>query len=1098
MKRIVYILALLVLPIILLCSCSMPGNLKDGISSVIGGLGGGGNEGGEDDGAGTVCEHDSTYYRITDPTCTKQGYRVLLCNGCEDFRETEIIPALDHDLTEYEALEPTCTEDGHYYYFTCSRCNYTNYKVNPATGHSFEAWTVESAPTCTEDGVKYSLCSVCNARSDNEAIPMTGHDMGAWEDVAISSGALQMRKCKSCDHSIQRETPADTYSPSGEILSVKGGATSIVVLIHDDGYTSSIAAMDRRFEKYGLVGDAALLVDYVIEGGNMDKPRAAIDAFRHYMSNGRWKVINHSLTHRYWGDDTTLTVSLSKMTNEVVKSGELLRELFPGQRVLTFAYPGISALGNKFGYDNVYKEIRELVAEYYVAGRGFLSSGYDEIGNITWDYTQCATLSDSSVNTILKNLDKAGESGKFYVYLAHGVEDGPNHNITGENFEIICKKISELVESGTVWNTHYEDAALYLREVECATLNISGNSSEIIISITDTLDDETYNYPLSVRVNLPDTYPAVKVVQGDRVTYAVARELDGKWIADVEIVPDGGEAVITKIAVEDIPEAEPEQAADCFEDKDGDYTFESNLSGVNTASANLTTRLSMADNNKTSSLYLIKELGVASVAFYPTLKVAPISPDAFDARFSILVEEDATADISGTLATVSFADDASDSPYILTIADGGTGFSLVADGEIIAESISFGEWHKIKIIINNVNESLPYALVMVDGTTVYESVATGASDAPVMTVSGVYMSFGEGARFGMYIDNLELKHGECKEILSDMEKYDIDLNYFPGWTRKSVTFSLDDGILAEDEKVLNVLRPAGILGTFNLYMVNTAEAERYRELYEGYGIANHCKNHANFFIESVEYNFTDEPWPGAAEADTTKVYRHPKVEGLYYYFITGYSWHPITDVETYLRFATETEAEIEEIFGEGVVKGFIYPNGTPRDSANKEQVVQYLKAHGYTNIRQTFPLADTNFSLPKDRFKWSLNALHTNLLTNMAAYEALEDDGELKMFSFGVHAKDFLKPDAREGGRTALENLYIFAATYGYRPNDYYYATVEQIFEYEDAIKAITVEDGKVINNSESATVYFTVCGERVTLAPMSAYTLESGEISAL
>ena len=98
----------------------------------------------------------------------------------------------------------------------------------------------------------------------------------------------------------------------------------------------------------------------------------------------------------------------------------------------------------------------------------------------------------------------------------------------------------------------------------------------------------------------------------------------------------------------------------------------------------------------------------------------------------------------------------------------------------------------------------------------------------------------------------------------------------------------------------------------------------------------------------------------------------------------------------------------------------------------------------------------------------------------------------------GNNAAHTGKKVTEEQAMLCLENLYIFAATYGYRPNDYYYATVEQIFEYEDAIKAITVEDGKVINNSESATVYFTVCGERVTLAPMSAYTLESGEISAL
>ena len=64
-----------------------------------------------------------------------------------------------------------------------------------------------------------------------------------------------------------------------------------------------------------------------------------------------------------------------------------------------------------------------------------------------------------------------------------------------------------------------------------------------------------------------------------------------------------------------------------------------------------------------------------------------------------------------------------------------------------------------------------------------------------------------------------------------LESYGIDLNYFPGWVRKAVTFTMDDGIIQHDEKFLSIVRPAGILGTFNLYMVNLRDADIYRELY---------------------------------------------------------------------------------------------------------------------------------------------------------------------------------------------------------------------------------------------------------------------------
>ena len=49
-----------------------------------------------------------------------------------------------------------------------------------------------------------------------------------------------------------------------------------------------------------------------------------------------------------------------------------------------------------------------------------------------------------------------------------------------------------------------------------------------------------------------------------------------------------------------------------------------------------------------------------------------------------------------------------------------------------------------------------------------------------------------------------------------MQSKKIDLKFFPGWTRKSVTFTIDDGNVAMDKKFLDIVRPAGILGTFNL------------------------------------------------------------------------------------------------------------------------------------------------------------------------------------------------------------------------------------------------------------------------------------------
>ena len=73
----------------------------------------------------------------------------------------------------------------------------------------------------------------------------------------------------------------------------------------------------------------------------------------------------------------------------------------------------------------------------------------------------------------------------------------------------------------------------------------------------------------------------------------------------------------------------------------------------------------------------------------------------------------------------------------------------------------------------------------------------------------------------------------------------VDKSYFPGWVRKSITFTIDDGNIELDKKFIDIVKKGGIKGTFNLCAPDLKKytPELYRELYRGYGISNHCKLH---------------------------------------------------------------------------------------------------------------------------------------------------------------------------------------------------------------------------------------------------------------
>ena len=337
-----------------------------------------------------------------------------------------------------------------------------------------------------------------------------------------------------------------------EVLPVKGGADGIVVLMHDDGDLVSAALLDSIYRKYSIRGNVALIVDrvYDVAGGVADE--AKVSSWKNLLDTGRWQVTSHSMTHDFWGTDD----SDGKITDEVVNSAKILRNLFAGQRVLTFAYPGFSAQESIYTQDEIYGIAKELVAENFVSGRYFGDGGAFEVDGAEWEFVIAESIGQNYLNQTLATIDGAAE-GKMAIIFMHQVcqdtSSVPSQTVTYSHMSAIAERISGYVKDGRVWNAFYEDAVLYVKEAESARLNVKSEGEEIKLTLTDSLPDEIYNYPLTVRVKVPTTFEAVKLTQDERILYAVCKTVDGEWVADVEVIPDGGEATVACASLSDVP-----------------------------------------------------------------------------------------------------------------------------------------------------------------------------------------------------------------------------------------------------------------------------------------------------------------------------------------------------------------------------------------------------------------------------------------------------------------------------------------------------------------------------------------------------------------
>lgn len=302
--------------------------------------------------------------------------------------------------------------------------------------------------------------------------------------------------------------------------------------------------------------------------------------------------------------------------------------------------------------------------------------------------------------------------------------------------------------------------------------------------------------------------------------------------------------------------------------------------------------------------------------------------------------------------------------------------------------------------------------------------------------------------------------------------------YFPGWVRKSLTFTIDDGNVTLDAKFRGYTEPAGFKGTFNLCTPLKAlkTAEEYREFYKGYEIANHCRYHAYPFAENRPVILKDELFDPAT-ADRSYGYRTEE-KGLYR--IYTYAWTYMADDEKFMDLVDDCNRELENIFGKGKVRGFIWPCGEQKNP----RVFEALKDFGFRSIRKTGCVKGrTGFAMPADRMRWSYNADYTCMKEVGELYDALPDDGNLKFFCFGVHSSDF----ESNGCWNVLED---FCRKYGRRPGDFWYASVGDIFDYEDAVKSAMISDGLLVNSS-ALTLYVTVNGKRATVAPGESISVE-------
>lgn len=266
------------------------------------------------------------------------------------------------------------------------------------------------------------------------------------------------------------------------------------------------------------------------------------------------------------------------------------------------------------------------------------------------------------------------------------------------------------------------------------------------------------------------------------------------------------------------------------------------------------------------------------------------------------------------------------------------------------------------------------------------------------------------------------------------EDITVDARFYPGWTKKAVVFSYDDGY-SDDATLISMLNEQNLKGTFNLIAGWITNPETIKARYEGHEVANHSYNH--------------------------------------YYA----NQHTVDEIKEDIL---QGKAVLQETMG-CEVRGFAWPGN---DFGIAELTEWLPEAADYARP------SDTNgkFTLPEDWMHWVYTCHHKELPKYGEQFVSLEDDGELKLMSVWGHTYEF-RANESTGTPSSWYLMEDFLEQLASIRQQLWGPTCIELRDYVQALKNLTITKTSVTNPSETVSVYLMVNGVKVVLAPGQTYT---------
>jgi peptidoglycan/xylan/chitin deacetylase (PgdA/CDA1 family) len=355
--------------------------------------------------------------------------------------------------------------------------------------------------------------------------------------------------------------PADGYGQT----SVKLWADdrkSAFSFTFDDGEMSQYTYAVPVLDSFGFKGTFCVISgsDFLTDSLPGNLRYGTWDQFRTMSLEGH-EIGSHSVTHPAFD-----TLSLGDISTpgtllyELYQSKNTIEQKIPNQKCITIAYPYVAY--------NI--DVLNEAALFYESGRasatfpnGSSLSGIEYYA-IYGNEEQFNLPRDSIQNDLdelqdFENYEQGAiTNGKWGVFQGHEVfpfsqmsymlQQGAYYPISTEWLTSLCQWLKQKSDSNLVWVETMGNITRYMREREQFQYNItSQTATRIKINITDTLNNQIYNYPLTVDVTVPPDWQWAVVKQGSKTDTIKTFITGDSTYVRTNVIPDGDTLIFNKL-----------------------------------------------------------------------------------------------------------------------------------------------------------------------------------------------------------------------------------------------------------------------------------------------------------------------------------------------------------------------------------------------------------------------------------------------------------------------------------------------------------------------------------------------------------------------